>query len=62
MSSFIAANLAVSAYNMLFVIGMWICMAASIPPPLNMWWLAGPWIVGGIALYVAVLRLHKTAE
>lgn len=58
MSSFVAANLAISAYNILWVLGMNVCMFLRVfPSDLGFKIIIGTWIVSGVALYTIVFKL-----
>jgi hypothetical protein len=54
MNSFIVANLVISAYNLLWVLGMHIAMAMHVPCP-EFKYVAIPWIGIGVPLYALVL-------
>ncbi len=55
MQGFIAANLMISVYNLLWVVGMFACMIVGIRPPGNMWFIVGPWVGLGAFFYWLVL-------
>lgn len=55
MRGFIAANLAISAYNLLFMFGVLFCMMLRVTPPTKTWMLFVPWAVFGALLYVVVV-------
>lgn len=55
MSRFTIANFLISAYNMLWVLVIFFCMATGIRPPSSLAYLFVPWAAVGVALYTAVV-------
>lgn len=60
----IAANLAVTAYNLASFVAVQVLMAAHVRPPPEEWfWFAlGIWALIAVALYVTVYKLTARSE